>query len=126
MNLMPLANLIESAGLGVKGDTLFLNMLPAEVESGILLRSPLQGTPIDYELPGYYRSEFRLIVRGRDYVAADTLIGNVVTTLTLTNQTADTMRFNFCRPKTKPVSFPLSDGNLYEFAVDFEASFTEA
>lgn len=125
MNLMPLADLLESAKHGVKGETIFLNMMPAQAENAILLRSPLTGTPIDYELPGYYRAEFQLIVRGRDYAQAEALIKQSVTTLTLVDAPAGPFYFNYCRPRTEPVSFPLSDGNLVEFAVNFDASFVK-
>ena len=65
MNLMPLITLLQTSGLGVPGQTIFLNMMPAEADSAILLRNPLSGTKIDYELPDYYRSQFQLIVRGK-------------------------------------------------------------
>jgi hypothetical protein len=126
MNLMPLADLLESSGHGNQGDTVFLNMMPAQAETAILLRSPLTGTPIDYELPGYYRTEFQLIVRGRDYVAAEVRIAAVVATLTLKNAAVGPLYFNYCRPKTEPVSFPLSDGNLFEFSTNFDVSFVRA
>lgn len=125
MKLMPLADLLEAAGHGVKGESIFLNMMPADAESAILLRSPLSGTPIDYELPGYYRAEFQLIVRGRDYAATEAWIEQVVATLTMADKQVGPMRFNYCRPKTEPVSFPLSDGNLYEFSANFDTSFVK-
>ena len=125
MNLMALVELLEDAGLGVKGETIFLNMMPVGARQAILLRSPLQGVPIDYELPNYYRAEFQLIVRSDNYAAGEALAAEVVSALTLTEQLVGDMRFTYCRPRTKPVSFPLSDGDLYEFSVPFDSNFVQ-
>jgi len=125
MNLMPLITLLQTSGLGVPGQTIFLNMMPAEADSAILLRNPLSGTKIDYELPDYYRSQFQLIVRGKSYKAAQAVSDQAIAALTLVNTQVGTLYFNFCRPKTEPVAFPLSKGNLIEFNVNFEVNFVD-
>ncbi len=125
MKLMPLANVLETAGLGVKGDTLFLDMLPATAEHGILLRNPLNGTKINYELPGFFKTEFQVIVRtpASEYDAGEALIEAVVTALSLDDQQVEDHAFNYCRARTEPVAFPLSKGNLLEFNVMFDCCF---
>lgn len=125
MKLMPLANLLEAYGLGVKAETLFLDMLPAEAEQAILLRNPLSGTPINHELPGYFETEFHVIVRtpAREYQAGSDLIDGVVKALTMANEQVEDHWFNYCRPRTEPIVFPLSDGNLLEFTVTFDCNF---
>lgn len=123
MNLMPLIELLESTGHDARGSTIFLNMMPSQAENAILLRSPPQGTLIDYELPGYYRTEFQLIVRGHHFAETESLIKQAVQSLTLKDATVGPYYFNYCRPRTEPVSFPLSDGNLLEFSVTFDTSF---
>lgn len=123
MNLMPLVELLAGAGFGVKGENIFLNMMPIGAEDGILLRSPLQGTPIDYELPGYFRASFQLIVRGRDYGVVEARTRSAVDTLTLAEMPLDTVHFIYSRPRTEPVSFPLSKGNLLEFSVEFSCRY---
>lgn len=125
MNLLPLAQKMETDGLGVLGETIFINMIPAECHRGILLRNPLRGTAINYELPGYYKAKFQLIARAQDYTQGDTLINAAFVSLTLSNVTLGPMALQFMRPITKPVVFPLSKGNLLEFAADFETVFTE-
>jgi len=127
MNLMPLANLIQDNGLGRQGETLFVHMLPAEAERGILLRTPLSGTPIDYELPGYYKAQFQLIVRipAADYEAGEQLVNDVIASLTMSETQVEEVFFNYSRPRTKPTPFPLSKGNLIEFNVMFDCCFVE-
>jgi len=133
MDLMPLATLLSDAGLGTLGQTanssavsIYINMMPAEAELAILLRTPLSGTRIDYELPGYYRTEFQVIVRGRSYAAASDLMARVLESLTFLVETQlDSIAIKHCRPRTEPVPFPLSKGNLLEFNVMFDIAFTK-
>lgn len=123
MNLMPLANIVEYSGLGVKGKSVFLNMMPMEAELAILLRSPLSGTKINYELPGYFQTEFQLIVRSHSYPEGETLIGQVMSALTMTETQVEDHYFKYSRPRTEAVAYPLSNGNLIEFSVAFDVTF---
>jgi len=127
MNLMPLANLLEAEGIGLKGSSIFINMLPAGVEQAVLLRSPLSGTPINYELPGYYSARFHVIVRtpAADYAGGAALMQRVLDALTFERRQVESMFFNHSRPQTKPVTFPLSAGNLLELSVTFDVNFVE-
>lgn len=125
MNLMPVAQKLEDDGFGVMGTSIFINMIPIECPEGILLRNKLSGTIVDYELPGYYKTTFQLIVRTQDYAAGDTLIEGICEKLTLNNKMLGAMRFIYMRPITLPVVFPLSKGNLLEFAADFGVAFTQ-
>jgi hypothetical protein len=125
MKLMPLANLLEAAALGVKGDTLFVGMMPAAAEEGILLRNPLAGTKINHELPGFFQTEFQVIVRtpATQYDDGEALIERVIAALTMENVQVEDHAFNYSRPRTEPVAFPLSKGNLLEFNVMFDCCF---
>lgn len=123
MNLMPFADLIETAGLGVKGESLFLEMMPAEAGLAIMLRSPLSGTPINYEILGLFRTEFQLIVRGYSYVETKALMVAAIAAVTKTEVQVGEMFVKHARPRTEPVAFPLSKGNLLEFSVMFDAIF---
>jgi len=127
MNVMPLVNHLEALGLGAKGDTLFVNMLPAEARQAILVRSPLSGTPINYELPGYCRATFSVIVRtpASEYEAGMALMQAVTEALSVDNLQVETQYFNFVRPRTQPVVFPLSKGNLLEISAQFDANYVE-
>lgn len=125
MNLMPLIERIHAAGLAEKEATLFLQMLPAECEKGVLLRVPLTGTRIDPELPKYFRGKFQLIVRSHDYDEGRALIESVMDLLTFGELTVGSQAYQFCRATHLPVAFPLSSGNLIEYTVPFECAFVE-
>jgi hypothetical protein len=126
MNLLPVAQKLQDASLGVMGKTIFINMIPAEAPRGLLLRNDLRGTDIDYELPGYYRTMFQLIARGASYADTEALLKSAITALTIKTPTAlGTMRFSYLRPDRLPVVYPLSKGSLLEYAVNMECCFTE-
>lgn len=125
MNLLPLAEKLEADGVGVLAETIFINMIPAEAPTGVLLRNPLQGTQIDYELPGFYKTEFKVIARATTYPEGEALIQAVFDSLTVVEAQVGSMYVKHMRPKTKPVVFPLSKGNLLEFSADFAICFTE-
>ncbi|MEB0029214.1 minor capsid protein [Undibacterium sp. RTI2.1] len=126
MNLRPLANILAANSLGVLGTSMFFNMLPAEAEEAILLRNPLSGTKIDYELKGYFKTEFQLIVRSHSYANGEVLIKKVIDALTLENTQVEDHNFNYSRPRTEAVAFPLSRGNLLEFNVMFDVCFVRS
>lgn len=125
MNLMPIAEKLEVDGVGVMAETIFINMIPAEAPTGVLLRNPLQGTQIDYELPDFYKTEFKVIARATTYPEGEALIQAVFDSLTVVETQVGSMYVKYMRPKTKPVVFPLSKGNLLEFSADFAICFTE-
>lgn len=125
MNLLPLSNRLVQAALGVQGKSLFLEMMPAEAQSAILLRTPLTGTKINHEMPGYYRASFQLIVRTLGYDAGKVLTKQVMGVLTFGELALETQTFVFSRPRTLPVAFPLSKGNLVEHNVMFDCTYVE-
>ena len=123
MNLLPIAKKLETDGLGVMGQTLFIGMIPADCLSGLLLRDKLTGTKIDHELPGYYKTSFQLIARSPNMLTGQTLIKSAVDAITLAETQLDDMLVRYMRPQTLPSVFPLSDGNLYEFNVWIDIAF---
>jgi hypothetical protein len=126
MDMMPIANKLELEGLGVQASTLFINLMPMECKEGILLRSPLSGTRVDHELPGYYRTSFMVIVRGHDYASASVLMEACMRALTLYETDLDDISVKYMRPHTLPVTFPVSIGNFYEIKVEFEVAYNGA
>lgn len=123
MNLLPLATELQAKKIGTMGKTVFINMLPIDVPLGVLLRNSLSGTEIDYELPGYFRTDFQVIVRAGSYQAGEALMEKVFNALTFSDRQLGDMHFNYMRPRTEPVVFPLSEGNLLEFSAYFDVSF---
>lgn len=122
MNLLPFAEHLQAKKVGVMGKTLFINMLPIDTSIGILLRNGLTGTDIDYELRGYIKTQFQVIVRAPSYPAGEALMEKLTAELTVNESKIGSYFFNYCRPRTEPVVFPLSEGNLLEFSVYFDVS----
>lgn len=123
MNLIPFADILQDDGLGIQGQDIFIFMIPMEATRGLLLRNKLRGTHIDYELPGFHKTFFQLIARAPAYQEGEQLIESAIVSLTMMEKQLSGMYVRYCRPKTMPVAFPLSDGNLIEFGVDFEIAF---
>lgn len=126
MNPIPLVNRLVAQSVGVVGKSLFLSMMPTECQLGVLLRPPLTGTKIDYELPGYYKTTIQIISRSHDYLEGLELMNKAVSALTIhTDTQLDGMLVRYLRPRHKPVSFPVSEGNFIEFSVSMEICFNE-
>ena len=125
MKLVQIAEYLQDNGLGVMGENLFVNMMPVDCLSGILLRDPPTGAEIDYELPGYFKSHFRLIVRATNYEQGRELIESAAAALTISDTSIGDIYFRFMRPRTQPVAFPISPGNLMEFLIDMRVIYME-
>ena len=125
MNLLPIASLLENNSLGVQGQTIFINQMPVDASQAILLREPIGGTKINYELEGYFKTTFQVIIRSEGYATGIEFATNVNQALTINETQVDTQYFRYSRPLTMPVAFPLSKGNLLEIATTFECVFME-
>lgn len=122
MNLEAIAARLEAQSLGVRGTSIYIHFMPADA-TGILLRDPTSGTKIDYELPGYRKTSFQLIVRNKAFVEGKTLINAAAAALTLGEALLPNMAIKYMRPTHEPISFPLSAGNNNEFVVNIDACY---
>lgn len=111
---------LENEGLGEVGVNLTFDTMPETVTKGICLRSRISGDIIDYEIPGLQRGEFRLICRAAKYSEGATLLNNAIKALEVLYRPVEMgfMRVRYCRAETTPMAFPVSEGNLREFAVN--------
>jgi hypothetical protein len=125
MELMPLAELLETEGLGSIGTSIFLNMMPTEAKQAVLLRPPLNGSVLDHELPGYFHSSFTTVIRAKGYLEGKELADQVFNALFFKERTLGTMYFRYCRPRVTPVSFPISGGAIIEWNIQFDVCFSE-
>lgn len=126
MNVLPLAQRLEDQGVGIQGKSIFAYMMPTEAVNAVMVRNELGGTPINYYLPGYYKTRIQLIARGPDYPSAEALMTAALDALTLPAGTVlDNMTFNYCRPWTMPAAFPISAGSLIEFNVYLDVCFVQ-
>ncbi len=120
MKLDSIARKLQTDGLGTIGKEIFIDNMPAKATSGILLRSALLGSPIDYELPGYRNTHFNVATRGKTHKAGEELMARVMLALTLGETKLTGMAIQHMRPRTDPVAFPLSEATIFEFLVIFE------
>jgi hypothetical protein len=123
MNLEQMAQALEDAGVGVQKKTLFINRLPVTVPTGILLKTTTAGTPIDWELPGFFRGKFQAIVRDPDFTAGAALAQQVSDALTFDETQLDGIYVKYVRPRNLPVAFPVNDADLIEFSINFDICF---
>lgn len=121
MNLMPIADIIESKGFAEQGKNLFINHFPADAGQGVLIRERLIGASLTPELPGYLKFNFQVIVRGYRYSETEELANNIAKALRLeTEKTIGGIHFKYIRLQNVPVPFPITDGEGVEFAATFD------
>jgi hypothetical protein len=122
--------MIVNAGLGVLGTSLFIDHMPETCEVGVMIRNPLQGNPINHYIPGYEKWQFQIIVRDRTHVGGETR-SNAISKLlyfgnmNFTQADGSNLLINFCRPRTKPVTYPRLPNNLIEWSTMFEVNSAE-
>ena len=115
---------LENEGVAQAGKTVFTNSLPSEVILGIGLFGKLTGDPIDHEVPGLRKTSFQLVVRCQNFDEGYELIQQAMDALTITKERSlPEFHINYVRPKHDPVSYPVSDGNLIELSVNFDACY---
>lgn len=124
MSLEVIAEMLEGAGVGVQGVDIFINMVPAEATTSILLRDYFAGAKIDHELPGLRKHPFFVIVRSPDYVRAKELIDTAVKALWIRYETEfNGVHFKYMRPRAEPFPYAPSPAQLVEFHVVFDACY---
>lgn len=121
MNLEPVITKLESAGLGVAGQSLFIHTFPAETSEGIMLRPRLIGAKIDHDLPGFLKFDFQMITRGRSHLPTQALATAAAHALTLYRVKMDTWTVNYMRPMNIPVGYPISVGEMVEYNTSISA-----
>lgn len=118
--LVALAQHITDSGIASQEEDLFINMMPAKVSNGVLLRNPINGTKINYEIVGHYNTEFKVIVRTTSFANGDTRMRELFALLTISNQKIGNIMVKHCYPDNEPISYPISEGNIIELATDFK------
>ena len=124
--LLDIATYLEDQGHGYaegRDKDIFVFSMPEMLVEGILLKDAPLGTPIDHELPGYFPTEFQVIVRAREYAEGEEKAEAISSTLTVLNQTIGSLNVNYIRPRHVPIVFPVSEGDYLEWLVMFDANF---
>lgn len=121
MNFESLAERLEDA-LGLKqGTTLFINMMPTNVDEGVVIKVGFSGTQIDGEITSLRKGRFQVAVRSLTYANAKTLAEEVSAALTMTNVVLPGMEVKSIRPLTEPIPYQPSVGGYVEFSVSYQA-----
>lgn len=119
-----LAATLQEKGLGQIGVDIFANNMPAIVNLAIGLFGKLTGDTIDYELKGFRKTTFQLVVRCQLPTEGKNLIKQAADAITFEKAIElPGFHINYIRPRHDPVSYPISDGNKTEFSVNFDACY---
>ncbi|MDE4297088.1 minor capsid protein [Phaeobacter gallaeciensis] len=121
---------IVDAGLGVAGESLFRQFMPAETLIGIYSREPLDGIPFDPYMPGRYRGRIQIITRHTDPVLGKKLAQDVQKVLTVwspedyePNAERGAASISLFIPETLPIQFPRLEGDGIEWSQHFKTVF---
>jgi hypothetical protein len=128
MNLKSIATYLEDQGLGTQGTDLFINYMPPDAATGILLREPMGGSQIDWDLPGFIKTSFQLVVRTQVYQDGVDQI-NAVTTALHTGLKGGTVvaetQWNYARPRHEPFASAPTPGRATEFLVNMDVCYVD-
>lgn len=123
MNLESIADYLEAEGYGTIGVDIFAYRMPEGATEGVLFTLPLVGVMIDHNMPGYYKSNFMMVVRAARIDTGIARAEALSDALTLYDTTLTNVRVNHIRPRFEPVVFPSSQGDNFEVSVGFDASY---
>jgi hypothetical protein len=130
MQVEPLVSLLVNANLGVAGQTIFIDYMSENINSGILLLSSLAGNTIDYELPGWrWHDSFQAIIRSPDRAAGMALAIQVKNALTILQDTVvsapsgQSYSLRYLRPIHDPIVYPRQLGGVWEISINFNACY---
>ena len=126
MNLLPIADYLAANESGVVGKSIFVIEMPSSCDQGILIMDAYSGTPVNSELPDYYDTEFRVVVRSVDFVAG-TNLANQIATLFKTESGFESGNLLVRRayPLNLPRPYRRSVGGYWEFEIDVQITFVE-
>lgn len=100
----------------------------ASATEHVLLRLPLEGTPVDHGMPGYYKTNVQVIVRRAKQADGDALARQLATLLTMSRRTfveagQPSIVVNLMTPTRLPIVYPRSEGDMIEWSLDFFCAF---
>lgn len=127
LGMEQIVTVLQAASLGTPGTSLFAYKMPSNVSVGIVALNPLAGGAIDWDMPGYLKGSFQLIIRHPKIPDARTMAEAASQALTWfvprslpALAGAPLVLVNRCLPRHTPIGFPRSDNDLVEFSVNFD------
>lgn len=126
MKLESIAEKLEQAAVGTRGQKVFVNHMPPAITVGVLLREPFGGTLIDHELPGFRKTSFQMIVRSNNDMAAALVLMAAACAAIVTE--AETLYpqgvfIKYLRQRHEPLRFPITPGNALELLVNIDVCY---
>jgi len=118
MILESLVPVLRQAGIA---EPIMINHMPHRVRIGVLLLNKLAGAEIDHEIDGLRRSSFQAIVRHPEYAQGRQLAERVMDALQMARREIPGAEVKYIRARHEPVVYPISEGELLEFSVNFDA-----
>lgn len=115
---------LESANMGSAGSTIFVESMPPKITEGIMLKTPLDGIPVDVYLPGKHRGVIQVVNRdveiNNGYRVANE-IARVLSTMGREQYTG--LHIDVMYPETLPIKYPNLVGDGLEFSQHFRVCF---
>src|SRR5690606_41365013 len=98
-------DLLQAAGLGQPGSTIFKFHAPERVKKCLLVLDPLEGFQLDEDLPGYLKGSFQVVVRDTDYQSAMTVAKQVSDALNLHRLNVNGIEIKRMRATHAPIAY---------------------
>jgi hypothetical protein len=118
MLLAGIAAVLQGAGLGTPGQSLFVGAMPLHAAPAVQLVMILAGAS-EYELAEVRRSDFQAVCRAADYPSAVNLAESVRRALTLDRKDLASIAIFACRPFTDPFPIGREEGSYVHMGVNF-------
>lgn len=122
-HLLAMAQIIQTAGIAISGQDLFIGTIPPDVATGVMLRDPLLGAEIDEGLKDFFSLEVSVIVRDPDVAAGYARAEALQQVLTLNDWSNSEIQVSWMRPTSLPVSYPRGDADTLETAFRVRVGF---
>ena len=101
------------------GKSLFINQAPSTPDFLALIRDDAGGFEINGEMRTERKGSFKLVVRTDKYESGYNIAVQLSDFLTLNNVVMGEYLVKILRPKHEPISYQISEANLYEISMNF-------
>lgn len=122
--LVEVANHLEAEGLGVVGETIFVNEMPDTCDEGVLIFSTGEGFKQHTNIGRYYRGAATFAVRSRTASAGNSLSQQVFDSMSFEGKQLGACRVAVSKPEALPQSFGRNEGGHIEWLLSFELHIT--
>lgn len=108
---------IELAGKGISGKTLFHTHMPAGKGEGVLV---LSRVPVSIDpYTGLKKGTFQVITRSTNVLTSHSLAVEIMKVLETEGAKHGEVDFKFIKPQHEPLVFPRTDGGQFEASVNY-------